>query len=200
MKIPKILTEDQQEDLLESFNTRYITPKRNKLLVKLMLNAGLRLAESLDLQWSHIDAERNIVDVRAGKGDKDRRLFLSSSFCSELALWRNKQKEWLEIETTPKYVFTTKNNTRINPRYVRAMMTRQCEKAGLDPSYHPHTLRHTFATDLYKQTKNIRMVQKALGHSDISTTMVYTHIVDDELKESMQALRGKQKVQPNQSK
>jgi len=189
MKIPKILREDQQKNLLDSFNTRYITPQRNKLMVKLMLNAGLRLAETLDLEWPNLDTERGVLTVKNGKGGKDRRLFLSPSFCSQLDLWRNEQKEWLKIETAPNYVFTTSNNTRINPRYVRAMVKRQCEKANLPSWVHPHTLRHTFATDLYRKTKDIRMVQKALGHADLSTTMIYTHIVDDDLKEEMQNLR-----------
>ncbi len=186
-KIPKVLTEDQQQQFLDSFNTRYITPKRNKLMVKLMLNAGLRLAETLDLDWANLDTERAIVDVRAGKGDKDRRLFIDEQFATSLSIWKRKQTKWLNEQ--PNYVFTTGNNTRINPRYVRAMVKRQCERAGLPDWVHPHTLRHTFATDLYKKSKDIRMVQKALGHADLSTTMIYTHIVDDDLKEEMQNLR-----------
>ena len=188
-KIPKVLTEDQQQALLQSFNERYVTPKRNKLMVRLMLNAGLRLAETLDLDWSNLDTERAIVDVRAGKGDKDRRLFLDEQFATSLSIWERKEVEWLGEQ--PNYVFTTGNNTRINPRYVRAMVKRQCNRADLPDWVHPHTFRHTFATDLYKKSKDIRMVQKALGHADLSTTMIYTHIVDDELEDALKSFRAR---------
>ena len=69
------------------------------------------------------------------------------------------------------------------------MVKRYGERAGIRKDVHPHTLRHAFATDLYRQTKNIRLVQKALGHSNLSTTQIYTHIVDDELEAAMKQLR-----------
>ena len=70
------------------------------------------------------------------------------------------------------------------------MVKRYAKKAGINKDISPHTLRHTFATDLLRETKNIRLVQKALGHSDISTTMVYTHIVDEELEGALKNLRS----------
>jgi len=190
--IPKVLKEEEQQILLDSFNTRYITPKRNKLMVRLMLNSGLRVGEVTALIWTHVDLSSGILDVKEGKGDRDRRLFLSEALCQKLALWRNEQIRWLENK--PTYVFTTKNNTQIHTRYIRAMITRACEKTGLDPSIHPHTLRHTFATDLYKKTKDIRLVQKAMGHSNIETTMIYTHVVDEDLENEMKNLREPVKV------
>ncbi len=78
----------------------------------------------------------------------------------------------------------------MNPRYIQDMVKRYAKKAGINKDISPHTLRHTFATDLLRGTKNIRLVQKALGHSDISTTMVYTHIVDEELEGALKNLRS----------
>ena len=66
----------------------------------------------------------------------------------------------------------------------------KCEKAGIEKDISPHTLRHIFATDLYRETGKIRLVQKALGHADLSTTMIYTHIVDEELEGAMKSFRG----------
>lgn len=188
-KIPKILTEEEQEKLLDSFNTRYICPERNKLMVKTTLNLGLRVSELVNLKWSHINLEIGVVDLKQCKGGKDRRVFMNVPDCRELALWKKKEKKWLDIKDNPNFVFTTRKNTKISTRYVRAMMKRQCERAGLDTSIHPHTLRHTFATDLYRKTKDIEMVRKALGHEKIETTMIYTHIVDDELEKEMKDLR-----------
>ena len=85
--------------------------------------------------------------------------------------------------------FATLDGERINDRYLRAMVKRRARKAGITKDVHPHTLRHTFATDLYRNTRNIRLVQKALGHSDLSTTMVYTHIYDQELESAMKSFR-----------
>ena len=79
---------------------------------------------------------------------------------------------------------------KMNPRYIQDMVKRYAKKAGINKDISPHTLRHTFATDLLRETKNIRLVQKALGHSDISTTMVYTHIVDEELEGALKNLRS----------
>ena len=70
------------------------------------------------------------------------------------------------------------------------MVKRLAKKAGIAKDVHPHTLRHTFATDLFRQTKNLRLTQKALGHSQISSTMIYTHIVDDELEEALKTFRA----------
>ena len=79
---------------------------------------------------------------------------------------------------------------KMNPRYIQDMVKRYSQKSGINKDISPHTLRHTFATDLLRETKNIRLVQKALGHSDISTTMVYTHIVDEELEGALKNLRS----------
>jgi len=70
------------------------------------------------------------------------------------------------------------------------MIKRYAKRAGIEKEIHPHTLRHTFGTDLYRETKNLRMVQKSLGHSHISTAEIYTHIVDDELEAGMKNFRN----------
>ena len=87
--------------------------------------------------------------------------------------------------------FRTKTGRPLVTRYLRLMVANLAGKAGISKHIHPHTLRHTFATDLLRKTKNLRLVAKALGHSDksIGTTMIYTHIVDDEMEEAMKGLR-----------
>lgn len=86
-------------------------------------------------------------------------------------------------------LFSALDGKRINYRYLREMEKRRARKAGITTDVHPHTLRHTLATDLYRDTRNIRLVQKALGHSDLSTTMVYTHVYDQELESAMKSFR-----------
>lgn len=186
-KIPDILTLEEQERLLDQFNLRYITPHRNKVMIKLLLNTGLRLAEMTHLKWNDINLISGQVKVVQGKGAKDRILYVDDIMLEDLQAWRERQlEEWGETE----YVFTTRTLNLIDGKSVRKMIKTYKDKAGIDKNITTHNLRHTFASDLLRKTKNIRIVQKALGHADISTTQIYTHIVDDELEEAMKGLRS----------
>jgi len=88
------------------------------------------------------------------------------------------------------YLLPTSKETQVATSHLRRSVKRYARKAGIEEveRVSPHTLRHTFATRLYRETSNIRMVQKALGHSDLSTTMIYTHVVDEELEGAMKGL------------
>lgn len=191
-KIPVVLTEDEQRDLLDQFNTRYVTTHRNKVMYRLMLNTGLRVSEVTALRWNNIDFDSNKLMVREGKGAKDRTLWIGEDISEDLREWRDRQAE--ELGERSKYVFTTmregKAGNRLSIQQVWETLKTYVRKAGIEKNVSPHTLRHTFATDLYRETKDIRLVQKALGHSDLSTTMIYTHIVDDELEEALKNFRG----------
>ena len=197
-KLPEVLTEEEQEKLLDQPNLRYPTSQRNFTMIKLMLDTGLRLSEATNLKWKHIDLMTGKLMVREGKGAKDRTLWTGEEVIQAIQEWKERQIKELEereINKKPEYVFTTLKGTKIKNRYVRKMVKRTAEKAGINKDISPHTLRHTFATDLYRETGKIRMVQKALGHADLSTTMIYTHIVDDELEEAMKNFRNtKRKV------
>ena len=91
-------------------------------------------------------------------------------------------------------MFTTLKGRPLGHRYVQRMVKRCAAKAGIDKIISPHTLRHTFATDLYRETSKIRLVQKVLGHSDLSTTMIYTHIHDPEVESALKSFRGQTAV------
>ena len=184
--IPKVLDDDEQAALLGACNTRYTNGVKNRAMMLTMLNAGLRVSEVSSLRLSDVDMSEGCIHVVDGKGDRDRKVW----FNGEL---RDALSGWLEVRPSSSegWMFPTRNGTATSPRSVRRTVKRYAERAGIDwwESVSPHTLRHTFATDLYRETGNIRLVQKALGHADISTTMIYTHIVDDELEGAMKALR-----------
>ena len=84
----------------------------------------------------------------------------------------------------------TRSEKGVQHRYVQEMVRRYSGRAGIAKRITPHTLRHSFATDLYRETANIRLVQKALGHADLSTTMIYTHVYDEEIMAAMSNLRS----------
>ena len=87
------------------------------------------------------------------------------------------------------HVFSTLQGQPLGYRYVQRMVKRYAVKAGIDKNVSPHTLRHSFATDLYRETSKIRLVQEVLGHSDLSTTMIYTHIFDEEVESALKSFR-----------
>lgn len=185
-KIPEFLTKEEQNTLINVFNIRYFSSHRNKMMIQLFLATGLRLSEMLNLKWQHINLLTGQLKVVEGKGSKDRILWLGENTIDELHKWKERQVEKLG---KCEYVFTTRTTGQLKDRDIREMVVKYAEKAGITKKISPHTLRHTFATDLLRETKNIRLVQKALGHSDLSTTMIYTHIVDDEYEDALKNFR-----------
>lgn len=186
-KIPDVLTLDEQEKLLNKFNLRYITSQRNKTMIQLLLNTGLRLSEMTNLKWNDIDLMTGQVKVVEGKGLKDRILWLDEETLTMLGKWKQRQfKEWGRSDL----VFTTRTLHSLDGKAVRSMIKTYSDKAGIKKHITTHSFRHTFASDLLRDTKNIRIVQKALGHADISSTQIYTHIVDEELEEALKSFRS----------
>ena len=178
--LPKILSEEEQSRLLAQFNTRYPTPLRNLCLVRLMLEAGLRVGEAVAMKPEHLDMRTCRLMVREGKGAKDRVLWIGDDLRDLIGAWLERRPESL-------WLFPTRLGTKVHTRDVRAVVKRMARRAGIAEAdrVSPHTLRHTFATDLYGETTNIRLVQKALGHADLSTTMIYTHVVDADLEAAL---------------
>lgn len=183
--LPKVLSGAEQEALLDELNTRYPTPHRNLCMLRLMLETGLRVGEVVALRPEHLDMTICKLTVREGKGSKDRTLWINDELRDEIGAW-------LERRPESPYLFPTRDGNQVQTRYMRAMVKRLARKAEVDEAERvsPHTLRHTFATDLLRETKNLRLVQKALGHADISTTQIYTHIVDEELEEALRTFRA----------
>jgi site-specific recombinase XerD len=184
-KIPEVLTQDEQSKLLSQPNKRYPTGERNYTMLRLMLDTGLRLSEAINLRWKDIELNTGKLMVRQGKGAKDRSLWIGEADVELLQAWKERQAKEAKCER----VFTTLEGHKLNPAYVRAMVVRCGKKAGIEKQIGPHTLRHSFATDLYRDSAKIRLVQKALGHANLATTQIYTHIVDEELEEALKSFR-----------
>jgi len=190
-RLPEVLSSDEQERLLNVPNPRYFSGERNKLLIRLMLDTGLRLAESCALQWRDLDLNTGKLHVKQGKGAKDRILWLGEDVLAALQGWRERQAR--DVAEAPNHVFTTLEGKPLQHRYVRAMLDRYSKRAGIR-HVNPHMLRHTFATDLLRQCANVELVRKALGHSNLSTTQIYTHLVDADLEAALKSFRTAQAV------
>jgi integrase/recombinase XerD len=188
-RLPEVLTDEEQEALLAQPKAKNLIGLRNLCLLRLMLNTGLRAAEVLNIKTRDIDWSTGKLMVRQGKGKKDRSSWIGEEDLALLQCWMIKKARLPESA----WLFVTRDGKMIQTRYLRVMVKRMSTKAGIAKDVHPHTLRHTFATDLYRQTKNLRLTQKALGHSQISSTIIYTHIVDDEMEEALKTLRDRGK-------
>jgi site-specific recombinase XerD len=185
-RLPTVLTEEERTALLGAPNPNQRIGLRNLCLLRLMLNGGLRSAEVLKLKVRDLDWQTGKVMVVKGKGNKDRALWIGAEDLELLEKWRHHRAQLPESE----FLFTTLDGKRLKDRYLRCMVKRLALQAGIDKDVHPHMLRHTFATDLFRQTKNLRLTQKALGHAQLTSTQIYTHIVDDELEAALKTFRG----------
>jgi site-specific recombinase XerD len=185
-RLPMVLTQEEQDALLQQSNPNRRIGLRSLCLLRIMLNTGLRAAEVLNLKVSDIDWQGGKVMVREGKGKKDRTLWIGEADLKLLKKWLKYKAKLPESA----FLFTTSDGKRLQDRYLRCMVKRLAQQAGIDKDVHPHMLRHTFATDLLRKTKNLRLAQKALGHAQITTTQIYTHIVDDELEGALKTFRA----------
>lgn len=188
-RLPRVLTEAEQEELLDQFNTRYWTPHRDWAATLLMLDTGLRVGELVALKMDHIALRSRRIKVREGKGSKDRRIPLVGRLATALEQWYERRREELKQECP--WVFPTRPGNALHPNQVRRFVKRAARRAGLPEAdrISPHTLRHTFATDVLNETGNLELVRRLLGHADISSTQVYTHLADEHVARALSGFR-----------
>ncbi len=176
----EVLDYGELERLIKAPKGDDLRSLRDHAILEVFFSTGLRLSELCALP-RYLDLERGEISVR-GKGDKLRVVFLSDD--SKKAI-----KDYLAKRSDPEeYLFaslTKKNKVigRITPRAVERLVSFYARKAGIPKKVHPHQLRHSFATDLLINGADLRSVQSLLGHANISTTQVYTHLTNKELKE-----------------
>ena len=179
-RLPDILTEDEDKALLGTFNKRYPTAERNRLMIALALNTGMRVGDLITLRFEDIELDTGRTHIKMGKGAKDRVLFIRAEILSaliDLADRMDREPEGL--------VFTTLTGGPVQAQYLRRMIGAQAKKAGIEKRVHFHLLRHTYLTRLYARTKDIRTVQEVAGHASIATTMIYTHVSGEDIREAM---------------
>jgi integrase/recombinase XerD len=167
--LPVVLTKDEIRKLID-----YEKNMKHRLMIMLMYSSGLRLSELLNLKVGDLEFNDKVGWVRSGKGSKDRLFLLSEKVIEEL---KNYVKDKKELD----YIFTGRKE-RMTPRNVQKIIKKAMKNAGLEKDIHPHSLRHSFGTHLLEDGVDIRKIQILLGHSNLSTTQIYTHVNTDELK------------------
>ena len=175
-----LITENELERLLEAPEGDDIKTLRDKAILELLFSTGLRVSELCSLDLDSIDLKRDEFTIR-GKGEKVRLVFLSGRAKKVLADYIKKRSDMAE----PLFVNLSQSGEpgRLTPRSIERIIKHYAIKAGISKKVTPHVIRHSFATDLLRNGADIRSVQMMLGHANIATTQVYTHITDSQLKD-----------------
>lgn len=179
------LTEDELARIFAQPDLQKIAGLRDRAILELLFSSGLRVSELVSLDRDHINLKRREFMVR-GKGQKDRPIFISP----EAAKWLDHYLQKREDNTRPlfvrysgrKQINLSGNYHRLTVRSVQRLVAHYALLAGITKHVSPHTLRHSFATDLLMNGADLRSVQAMLGHSNIATTQIYTHVTDPHLK------------------
>lgn len=176
-KVPEYIYESQLEKILNEKTSENIEIElRNKLIINLLLDTGVRVSELVNIKVYDIDIEERIIKV-FGKGSKERFVFFTSKTKEILVTYLSKRKEKAIVDN----LLINYKGEKLTERSVQKIIKLVGEKIGLD--IHPHLLRHTFATDLLNKGADIRMIQELLGHENLDTTQIYTHVSNSRVKE-----------------
>jgi integrase/recombinase XerD len=170
-KIPAVLSKEEVKKLLAS-----VTNKKSNLMVSLLYACGFRVSELTNLKTEDLDFNEKIGHARQAKGKKDRIFNIPDFLLSQLQEQAENQKK-----SSSEFLFSGPKG-KLSSRNIQKIVRTATKKAEINKQVHPHTLRHSFATHLLEAGTDIRMIQELLGHADLSTTQIYTHISTEELK------------------
>ncbi|MBI3032039.1 tyrosine-type recombinase/integrase [Candidatus Woesearchaeota archaeon] len=167
LKLPTVLSKQEVQKMIEQEKNL-----KHKLVLMFLYYAGLRLDEVRNLQWNDVDFQREIIHLKTAKGDKERVIFL-----------HNKLKEIIKIYGIKEQglIFNSQQGNKYNKRSIQLIVTKNAKNAKINKNVTPHTLRHSFATHLLEAGTDIRYIQALLGHKDLKTTQIYTHVANKDI-------------------
>ena len=184
-KIPEYLDSEEIVTFLETFNEESLLNKRNKIMVFLMYYTGTRVSELINIKLSQLFLSDKYLRI-TGKGNKERIIPLNDGIVTILSEYLAKtRKEIIDLNYSD-YLFINCQGKPITRQGFFKIIKKHCLIANIRKNVSPHTLRHSFATHLLNNGVDLRSVQVLLGHSDISTTQIYTHVNSDYIKKSYQ--------------
>jgi integrase/recombinase XerD len=184
-KLPKVLSIDEVVAILEQVDKQTDLGLRNKALLELIYGSGLRVSELLDIKIEDIHLNQSYVIVH-GKGDKERMVPISDMANIALRKYMVESRENLLKDKHTNHLFLNQNGTRLSRQGFFKILKKIASDANVSVDCSPHTLRHSFATHLLENGMDLRTLQTLLGHEDISTTQIYTHISQKRIKEIYQ--------------
>ena len=178
--LPEVLTIEEVEKLLE------LEPKdaftfRNRCILELLYSTGLRITELVTLKFENISIDDALIKVM-GKGSKERIVPMNDITCNYLKKYIEEVRPAMIKKEQTDYIFLNNHGKQLTRQAVFLMIKSRAREVGIKREISPHTLRHSFATHLLQNGADIRFIQELLGHSDVATTEIYTHIANETLK------------------
>jgi len=180
--LPKSLSEDEVDSLLNAPNTDEPLGHRDRAMLELLYATGLRVSELINLKQSQINFNQGVLRI-VGKGDRERLIPLGDESQRWLKDFIDGPRMEILLERQTDYLFPTRRGDRMTRQAFWHIIKRYSDKAGVRKKLSPHSLRHAFATHLLNRGADLRVVQLLLGHSDLSTTQIYTHVARERLKD-----------------
>lgn len=172
--LPDVLSIEEVEALLEAPNMDRIEGIRDKAMLELMYSSGLRVSELLDLKLKQINFKEGLIRIK-GKGNKERLIPFGEYALEYLIIYIEKFRSLKEYRNS-QFLFISKLGTQLTRQFFWKQIKKYALEAGIESNVSPHTLRHSFATHLLEGGADLRLVQELLGHSNIATTEIYTHV------------------------
>ena len=179
--LPKYAKNNDLEIMFASFDKSKALDQRNLLILEMLYATGVRVGELINIKITDIDKYNNSIKI-LGKGSKERIVFYGS-FCEDiLDLYLSDGRLELLKGKKEEYLFINKNGSQLSSRYIRKMINDIVRKCEIDYHISPHTLTHTFATDMLNAGADLMSVKELLGHSTLNTTCIYTHVSNEQIK------------------
>lgn len=178
-KLPTYLSLEEVSSLLD-IEVKNAFDARNKAVLELLYSSGLRISELTSMELANLDIDECLVRIM-GKGSKERIVPLGDYALIALNNYLKEYRPSLNKKNTT-YLFLNNRGDKISRQFIFKVIKLECQKKGIRKNVSPHTLRHTFATHLLKNGADLRIIQELLGHENIGTTQIYTHLTNDKLK------------------
>jgi integrase/recombinase XerD len=179
--LPETLNELQVEQLLEKIDTKAPHGLRDRAMAELLYASGLRVSELANARLENFNFEERVVRV-TGKGNKTRIVPVGCKACEALAAYISTERPKFVKRRSGSEIFLSERGTKLTTARIWQIVKKHARHAGLEKNIYPHLLRHSFATHLLSNGADLRIIQEMLGHADISTTQVYTHVDQQRLK------------------
>ncbi len=180
--LPRSLTESEVDALLGAPETSDPLGHRDRAMLEVLYATGLRVSELINLRQSEVNLNQGVLRIR-GKGDRERLIPFGEESQRWIREFINGPRLEILLERQSEYLFPTRRGDRMTRQAFWHIIKRYAKKADIDAKLSPHTLRHAFATHLLNHGADLRVVQMLLGHSDLSTTQIYTHVARERMKE-----------------
>lgn len=180
--LPKFLKDEELDKIFSVCNSNNPTEERDTLIIELLYATGVRASELVNIKIKDINREEKLIKV-LGKGNKERMVIYNNHTKKALDTYLKDGYNYFNKKSS-EYLILNKNGNKLSERYIREIINKKVSQASLDIKISPHTLRHTFATDILENGADLMTVKELLGHESLNTTSIYTHITNEQIKKT----------------